>query len=78
MEVADDVSLVIELHYTLALISTLLKVLYANALPLTSHVSPDFVPVFGDCIRMLRFVINTSPIKRFGSEIWLINTLILV
>jgi hypothetical protein len=21
-----------------------------------SHVSPDFIPVFGDCLRMLRYV----------------------
>ncbi|KAG9018004.1 hypothetical protein FRB90_012672 [Tulasnella sp. 427] len=32
------------------------EVLYANAHPSMSHVSPDFVPVFGDCIRMLRQV----------------------
>ncbi|SJL03718.1 probable AGX1-alanine-glyoxylate transaminase [Armillaria ostoyae] len=31
------------------------EVLYANAHPSMSHVSPEFVPVFGDCIRMTRF-----------------------
>ncbi|KAH7337895.1 hypothetical protein B0J17DRAFT_718655 [Rhizoctonia solani] len=29
-------------------------VLYANAHPLMSHVSADFIPVFEDCIRMLQ------------------------
>ncbi|KAK7031364.1 PLP-dependent transferase [Favolaschia claudopus] len=33
------------------------EVLYANAHPSMSHVSPDFVPVFGDCIRMTREVV---------------------
>lgn len=28
--------------------------LFANAHPSMSHVSPDFVPVFGDCLRMTR------------------------
>ena len=32
-------------------------VLYANATPGTSHVSPAFIPVFGDCLRMLRTVL---------------------
>ncbi|KAJ6624974.1 pyridoxal phosphate-dependent transferase [Mycena sp. CBHHK59/15] len=33
------------------------EVLYANAHPSMSHVSPDFIPVFGDCIRMTREVV---------------------
>lgn len=33
------------------------EVLYANAHPSMSHVSPDFIPVLGDCIRMLREVL---------------------
>jgi alanine-glyoxylate transaminase/serine-glyoxylate transaminase/serine-pyruvate transaminase len=37
-----------------------LSVLEANATPGTSHVSPAFVPVFGDCIRMLRKVLYTK------------------
>ncbi|KIY70760.1 PLP-dependent transferase [Cylindrobasidium torrendii FP15055 ss-10] len=36
------------------------EVLYANAHPSMSHVSPDFVPVFGDCIRMTREVLQTE------------------
>jgi hypothetical protein len=32
------------------------EVLYANAHPFISHVSADFVPVLGDCIRMTRYV----------------------
>ena len=32
-------------------------VLAANATPGTSHVSPAFVPVFGDCLRMLRKIL---------------------
>lgn len=32
-------------------------VLGANAAPGMSHVSPAFIPVFGDCIRMLRKVL---------------------
>ncbi|KAJ7224479.1 PLP-dependent transferase [Mycena pura] len=36
------------------------EVLYANAHPSNSHVSPDFVPVFGDCIRMTRKVLFTT------------------
>ena len=31
------------------------EVLFANAHPSMSHVSPEFVPVFGDCIRMIRY-----------------------
>lgn len=34
-----------------------LQVLLANATPGMSHVSPAFVPVFGDCLRMLRKVL---------------------
>ncbi|KAF9054562.1 pyridoxal phosphate-dependent transferase [Panaeolus papilionaceus] len=36
------------------------EVLYANAHPSMSHVSPDFIPVFGDCIRMTREVLFTK------------------
>ncbi|KAG8692041.1 hypothetical protein FRC11_007007 [Ceratobasidium sp. 423] len=36
------------------------EVLYANAHPSMSHVSADFIPVFGDCIRMLRQVLYTK------------------
>ncbi|KAF8159782.1 pyridoxal phosphate-dependent transferase [Crassisporium funariophilum] len=32
------------------------EVLFANAHPSMSHVSPEFIPIFGDCIRMIRFV----------------------
>jgi aspartate aminotransferase-like enzyme len=32
-------------------------VLLANATPGTSHVSPAFIPVFGDCLRMLRQIL---------------------
>ena len=32
-------------------------VLLANATPGTSHVSPAFVPIFGDCLRMLKTVL---------------------
>ncbi|KAI5121495.1 hypothetical protein M0805_006532 [Coniferiporia weirii] len=45
-------------------------VLYANAHPSMSHVSPEFVPVFGDCIRMLREVLyapNSQPFLIAGS-----------
>ncbi|KAK7056205.1 hypothetical protein VNI00_002757 [Paramarasmius palmivorus] len=35
-------------------------VLFANAHPSMSHVSPDFIPVFGDCIRMTRKVLFTK------------------
>ncbi|KAI0658012.1 PLP-dependent transferase [Cubamyces menziesii] len=37
------------------------EVLYANAHPSMSHVSPDFIPVFGDCIRMIREVLFAGP-----------------
>ncbi|KAJ7460596.1 pyridoxal phosphate-dependent transferase [Mycena latifolia] len=36
------------------------EVLYANAHPSMSHVSPDFVPIFGDCIRMTREVVLST------------------
>ncbi|ESK97722.1 alanine-glyoxylate transaminase [Moniliophthora roreri MCA 2997] len=35
-------------------------VLFANAHPSMSHISPDFIPVFGDCIRMTRKVLFTT------------------
>ncbi|EIN06153.1 PLP-dependent transferase [Punctularia strigosozonata HHB-11173 SS5] len=35
-------------------------VLYANAHPSMSHVSPDFIPVLGDCIRMTREILYTT------------------
>ena len=36
------------------------EVLFANAHPSMSHVSPEFVPVFGDCIRMIRYASSAS------------------
>jgi alanine-glyoxylate transaminase/serine-glyoxylate transaminase/serine-pyruvate transaminase len=45
-------------------------VLLANAHPSMSHVSPDFVPVFGDCLRMLRHVLfapEAQPVITAGS-----------
>lgn len=45
-------------------------VLLANAHPSMSHVSPDFVPVFGDCIRMFRtllFAPTAQPFITAGS-----------
>ncbi|CCM00366.1 uncharacterized protein FIBRA_02396 [Fibroporia radiculosa] len=36
------------------------EVLYANAHPSMSHMSADFVPVLGDCIRMTREVLFTT------------------
>jgi len=41
------------------------EVLYANAHPSMSHVSPDFIPVFGDCIRMIREVLFTKDAQPF-------------
>ncbi|KAL0953472.1 hypothetical protein HGRIS_004704 [Hohenbuehelia grisea] len=41
------------------------EVLYANAHPSMSHVSPDFIPVFGDCIRMTREVLLTKDAQPF-------------
>ncbi|TFK25597.1 alanine-glyoxylate transaminase [Coprinopsis marcescibilis] len=47
------------------------SVLYANAHPSMSHVSKDFIPVFGDCIRMTREVLyagkDTQPFLISGS-----------
>jgi len=47
-------------------------VLLANATPGTSHVSPAFIPVFGDSLRMLRKVLfaeseGTQPFLIAGS-----------
>lgn len=41
------------------------EVLFANAHPSMSHVSPDFVPVFGDSIRMTREVLITKSAQPF-------------
>ncbi|KAI0372731.1 PLP-dependent transferase [Pilatotrama ljubarskyi] len=41
------------------------EVLYANAHPSMSHVSPEFIPVFGDCIRMIREVVATADAQPF-------------
>ncbi|KAL7280868.1 LOW QUALITY PROTEIN: hypothetical protein ACG7TL_005812 [Trametes sanguinea] len=41
------------------------EVLFANAHPSMSHVSPDFIPVFGDCIRMIREVLFTADAQPF-------------
>ena len=41
------------------------EVLYANAHPSMSHISPEFVPVFGDCIRMVREVLLTKDAQPF-------------
>jgi len=43
------------------------QVLFANAHPLVSHVSLEFVPVFGDCIRMIRYA--SSPSEYHSSPI---------
>jgi len=40
-------------------------VLFANAHPSMSHVSPDFVPIFGDSIRMLRQVLYAPTSQPF-------------
>lgn len=45
-------------------------VLLANATPGTSHVSPAFVPVFGDCLRMLRKVVYA---EKEGNQAMLIS-----
>ncbi|MCO5583354.1 hypothetical protein L7F22_037264 [Adiantum nelumboides] len=45
-------------------------VLLANAHPSMSHVSPDFVPVLGDCIRMIKtllFAPDSQPVITAGS-----------
>jgi len=41
------------------------QVLFANAHPSMSHVSPEFIPVFGDCIRMIREVLYTKDAQPF-------------
>ncbi|KIM82940.1 hypothetical protein PILCRDRAFT_819739 [Piloderma croceum F 1598] len=41
------------------------EVLFANAHPSMSHVSLEFVPVFGDCIRMMREVLYTKDAQPF-------------
>ncbi|KAF8630748.1 hypothetical protein AX17_005343 [Amanita inopinata Kibby_2008] len=41
------------------------EVLYANAHPSMAHTSPDFIPVFGDCIRMTRDVLFTKSAQPF-------------
>ncbi|TFK74906.1 PLP-dependent transferase [Pluteus cervinus] len=41
------------------------EVLFANAHPSMSHVSPEFIPVFGDCIRMTRQVLLTKDAQPF-------------
>ncbi|PCH44378.1 PLP-dependent transferase [Wolfiporia cocos MD-104 SS10] len=41
------------------------EVLYANAHPSMSHMSADFVPVLGDCIRMTREVLYTTTAQPF-------------
>ncbi|KIJ55397.1 hypothetical protein M422DRAFT_63486 [Sphaerobolus stellatus SS14] len=40
-------------------------VLYANAHPSMSHVSAEFIPVFGNCIRMIREVLFTKKAQPF-------------
>lgn len=45
-------------------------VLLANATPGTSHVSPAFIPIMGDCLRMLRTVLYAE--KRQGNQGFLI------
>ncbi|KAF9462961.1 PLP-dependent transferase [Collybia nuda] len=41
------------------------EVLFANAHPSMSHVSPEFVPVLGQCIRMIRDVLFTKDAQPF-------------
>ncbi|KAI0741549.1 PLP-dependent transferase [Daedaleopsis nitida] len=41
------------------------EVLYANAHPSMSHISPDFIPVFGDAIRMTREILYTQDAQPF-------------
>ena len=41
------------------------QVLYANAHPSMAHTSPEFIPVFGDCIRMIRDVLYTKDSQPF-------------
>ena len=42
-----------------------LQVLYANAHPSMAHTSPEFIPVFGDCLRMIRDVLYTEDAQPF-------------
>lgn len=56
IEVTDEVGSIV--HVVNILTHTpLIQVLYANAHPSMAHSGPDFIPVFGDCIRMLRWII---------------------
>ncbi|KAI6149775.1 pyridoxal phosphate-dependent transferase [Pisolithus tinctorius] len=41
------------------------EVLYANAHPSMSHMSPDFASVFGDCIRMTRQILYSEDAQPF-------------
>ncbi|KAG5721345.1 Alanine--glyoxylate aminotransferase 1 [Termitomyces sp. T112] len=41
------------------------EVLFANAAPVVSHVSPDFVKIFGDAIRLTREVLFTKQAQPF-------------
>ncbi|KAG9312938.1 pyridoxal phosphate-dependent transferase [Chiua virens] len=41
------------------------EVLYANAHPSMSHMSPDFAAVFGDCIRMTRDILYSKDAQPF-------------
>ncbi|EMD38885.1 hypothetical protein CERSUDRAFT_112610 [Gelatoporia subvermispora B] len=41
------------------------EVLYANAHPSMSHMAAEFVPVFGDCIRMTREVLYSTTAQPF-------------
>lgn len=43
----------------------MIAVLYANAHPSMSHVSPAFAPVFGYCLRALRKVVYTETAQPF-------------
>lgn len=54
IEVSDDVCGALTRSTNLVLNASTQQVLYANARPPTSHTSADFIPVFGDCIRMMR------------------------
>jgi alanine-glyoxylate transaminase/serine-glyoxylate transaminase/serine-pyruvate transaminase len=45
-------------------------VLLANATPGTSHVSPAFIPIMGDCLRMLRSVLYAE--QGVGNQAFLI------
>lgn len=41
------------------------QVLYANAHPSVSHVSPTFIPVFGHCIKLLRRLVHSESAQPF-------------